>query len=181
MSDKDIPFMKIDEHTAILGGRYVVTSDGKIFGIRKGGRLTQLKPRRHTHGYLRFTYCDNHGQYDIYIHRIIARIFIDNPCGYHEVNHKDGDKINNSILNLEWCDRHQNNLHAFKTGLRKYLELKEMAMRPRPKARRLTVEDIKRIRGEEFNVNNTELGRKYGVNKESIRQIKLRNTYKEVA
>lgn len=43
------------------------------------------------------------------IHRLVALAFIDNPNNYPHVNHKDEDKNNNSVSNLEWCDIKYNN------------------------------------------------------------------------
>ena len=51
------------------------------------------------------------------VHRLIATAFIPNPNNLPEVNHKDGNKSNNSINNLEWCSRGDNVRHAYKTGL----------------------------------------------------------------
>jgi hypothetical protein len=53
----------------------------------------------------------------LYIHRLIAHAFIPKPFGCNEVNHKDGNKQNNSIENLEWTTHSQNLLHAHATGL----------------------------------------------------------------
>lgn len=50
---------------------------------------------------------------DVYIHRIIATVFVPNPNNYPEVNHKDSDKNNNSADNLEWCTRRYNWDYAF--------------------------------------------------------------------
>jgi hypothetical protein len=53
------------------------------------------------------------------LHRLLAKAFIPNPNNLREVNHKDGDKTNCSIENLEWCTSRENNVHARTTGLRK--------------------------------------------------------------
>jgi len=52
------------------------------------------------------------------LHRIVAGLFIPNPNGYRTVNHKNGDKLDNRVENLEWCTLSENHKHAFKTGLR---------------------------------------------------------------
>lgn len=54
-----------------------------------------------------------------FVHRLVAYHFVD---GYQDglvVNHKDGNKLNNEADNLEWVTRSENDLHAFKLGLRK--------------------------------------------------------------
>ena len=50
------------------------------------------------------------------IHRLVAIAFIDNPDNLPEVNHIDGNKLNNSVDNLEWCSRSQNMKHAYSIG-----------------------------------------------------------------
>ena len=48
------------------------------------------------------------------VHRIIAKTFIDNPDNLPEINHKDEDKTNNAVSNLEWCDHAYNNTYGSK-------------------------------------------------------------------
>ena len=52
------------------------------------------------------------------VHRLVAECFVDNPNNYKEVNHKDGDKLNNTKDNLEWVSRSDNLKHAYKQKLR---------------------------------------------------------------
>lgn len=53
------------------------------------------------------------------VHRVIAETLIPNPNNLPCVNHKDGNKLNNSVDNLEWCTHSENTLHSFRTGLQK--------------------------------------------------------------
>ena len=59
----------------------------------------------------------NNKQYTKTIHRLVATHFIDNPNGYDQINHIDGNKSNNHVDNLEWCDSKHNMNHAFKQKL----------------------------------------------------------------
>lgn len=55
----------------------------------------------------------------LYIHRLVAMAFIDNPKKYSEINHKDGNTINNIVDNLEWCNRSYNIKHSYRILKRK--------------------------------------------------------------
>lgn len=65
----------------------------------------------------KYTYLD--GNKISYLHRLVANAFISNPNNYPCVNHKDGNKQNNNVENLEWCTYSYNNKEAYRLGLKK--------------------------------------------------------------
>ena len=77
--------------------------------------------RKNTHterGYLvvTLTYAGNRKLCKV--HRLVAEAFLQREDGLDIINHKDGDKTNNFVNNLEWCTQLHNNVHALETGLR---------------------------------------------------------------
>lgn len=95
------------------------------FEISNYGRLRNVinrhiyKPNVLTSGYcsVRTTLGSSDSKIHILIHKAVAYTFLPNPDGLPEVNHKDGDKTNNSVDNLEWCSSHDNQQHKYDAGL----------------------------------------------------------------
>lgn len=106
-------------------GKYEISNFGRVKSHIKIGTPTYYKtPMLSTPGY--YTVClskDGKVSYSVGIHRLVAEAFVENTDKTKtEVNHKDGDKLNNYYENLEWVTRKENNEHAIKSGLRKYVK-----------------------------------------------------------
>lgn len=84
---------------------FLVSSDGKIIG--KMGKI--ITGHITTKGYVRIS----NGKTKKFLHRLIAETFIPNPHNYPQINHIDGNKQNNNVTNLEWCDNSYNQKHSY--------------------------------------------------------------------
>ena len=96
-------------------GLYQVSNYGNIRSFMdKNGqkRVLLLKPQNATGGYFVARLYKNHKGKTIKIHRIVATTFIPNPHNYPMINHKDEDKTNNCVWNLEWCNNSYNQLYG---------------------------------------------------------------------
>lgn len=90
---------------------YYVDDSGKVYS-RKYGDLRELKQYPKTHGYLYVALSRNGKKDYLRVHRLVAEAFIPNPDNLPEVNHKDEDKTNNKVDNLEWCTPHDNKVYG---------------------------------------------------------------------
>lgn len=109
-------------------GLYFVSNTGKICsnsivtnrknrwgGYSKYTKKGTLKSFfKKENGYLCVHLYKDNKESSLYVHRIVAEAFIDNPLKKEEVNHKDFNKENNSVENLEWCSTKENIDHAIK-------------------------------------------------------------------
>lgn len=86
-------------------GRYAITSCGKVWSHL---REKFLNLREDKYGYLRVGLYKDGKQQTFLVHRLVALTYIPNPKNLPLTNHKDENKKNNSVNNLEWCDQWYN-------------------------------------------------------------------------
>lgn len=91
--------------------KYVVFENGRIWSRSKHHFMN---PSITNDGYFQTMF----NRKSMKIHSLIAKAFVENPYGYKEVNHIDGDKLNCHYKNLEYCTRGHNIKHAYKLKLR---------------------------------------------------------------
>ena len=89
-------------------GIYQVTENGDVWSVK---RNRFLKPYKNQLGYLRVVLSKKGKVKKYSVHRLVAEAFIDNQNNYHCVNHKDENKLNNNVDNLEWCTIRYNNCY----------------------------------------------------------------------
>lgn len=122
-------------------------------------------------GYLGITLCKNGICKSYKIHRLVAETFISNDNNLPQVNHKDGNKLNNNVENLEWCTSSQNLKHAIKTGLKQYTYVNK-----------LTIDEVKTIKQllkyEDTTHNN--IAKVFNVSRSAISDINSGKTWKNI-
>ena len=91
---------------------YRVSRSGEIYNS-EGHKMTQFETNS---GYLRVKLSKGVPRKMYSVHRIVAETFLDNPESHPVVNHKDCNRHNNSVENLEWCTRSYNNMYAYTVG-----------------------------------------------------------------
>lgn len=91
-----------------------------LWNIRSSKRwkLKLLKIQKDNWWYSIINLCENSKSKTHTIHRLVAEAFIPNIHNKEQINHKDWNKSNNSIKNLEWCTVSENELHAYSMGLK---------------------------------------------------------------
>lgn len=102
----------------------------ELYQVSNLGNVKSLKYRKtkyehllsqgtNKYGYKFVILCKNNKSKNFKVHRLVADAFIDNKCQYELVNHIDGNKQNNIVDNLEWCNYSQNLIHAYNNNLTK--------------------------------------------------------------
>lgn len=144
---------------------YCITRDGKVYSL-KSSRF--LKSFSDAQGYQYIECYENGVRYRFAVHRLVAKAFIDNLENKAEVNHKDGNKSNNHVSNLEWMTPSENCVHAERNGLRNNATL--------------TDEQVHGICAKLCDgLRNSDIADMFGISRFLVSDIKNKKTYKYIS
>jgi len=167
-------------------GLYYATSYGNIVSYpnrANGLKHTTLRPTTNNAGYLHVSLSKNNIRKTKNVHKLIADTLLENIDGKPHINHKDGDKLNNELSNLEWCTPSQNAHHAFRLNLRKPSEKQKKATTKNWKKKR-TVSDevVVAIRNEYMphKITMPMLAEKYNISRSLVCSIVHGNSYRDL-
>ena len=157
-------------------GMYEVSDTGLIKSLARSnghGSRNEDKQRRTKigKGYESVALCKDHKIKHYLVHRVVAEAFIPNPKNHPQVNHIDGNKLNNNVENLEWCTHQYNQLHARQNGL---------MGGERGNTSKLTERDVRAIRRIYPKLNTRELAKAFDVGQPAICNIINKKTWKYV-
>jgi hypothetical protein len=163
---------------------YYITETGEIWSKKyhpkknPNCKLKQLKVNRDTNGYLMVWLQIDGKNTGKLIHRLVGEIFLPNPENKPQINHIDGNKTNNHISNLEWCDRSHNIKHAYQIGLKKPIDTKGQ----KNGNSKLTQQQVLEIRElySSGNYSQKELSKKFNVSQNLIGLIINRKLWKHI-
>ena len=165
----DFPSYQISDTGEIKSlERTITNSLGQTYVLK--ARI--LKPRTSGKGYIKVTLRKDNKSFEKYIHILVAEHYIDNPENLPVVNHKDGNKQNCSVDNLEWITYSGNNQHAYDNNLKSRGEGFYNA--------KLTEKDVAEIKKLGKYTTYQNIADKYGVTKATIRDILVNRTWKNV-
>lgn len=97
---------------------YQVSNSGRVKSFKKSTKYRCrdeyiLKPSLANNGYYQVTlYSESHKRKKFLVHRLVASAFIENPDNLPQINHKDENRLNNNVDNLEWCSALYNNRYG---------------------------------------------------------------------
>lgn len=164
---------------------YFITQDGRVYSEKRKKWLKISLIDGYTYAYLCF---QNKGK-PIAIHRLVAQAYIPNPENKPCVNHINGIKSDNRIENLEWVTYSENNLHAYKTGLKMPVKHSNKTKKKMSRMRtgecnpgsKITWEDVRGIR-EKYNqgCSRKDLSKFYNISLSTVRSIVNLKTWKEI-
>ena len=154
---------------------YSISDHARIYSHR---RNKLLKIWEGAGKYPRIMLCNNGYDKTLTVHRLVATAFIDNPLNKLTVNHKDGNKSNNHVSNLEWCTISENMVHAVKNGLAKPPYYGEGEKHQAAKLTNVDIEMIRVLSKHDFTLD--QISKRFNVHAAHISAIILNKTWKHL-
>ena len=157
-------------------GLYKVSNLGSVKGMSKSwvcgmysGIRTKpesiLKLSIESNGYYQVWMAKSGDGKHYLVHRLVAKAFLENLENKKDVNHKNGNKLDNALDNLEWCTRSENIIHAFRNNFKKPSSGSKHGMS------KLKEDDVLKIRELAGKYTKLELAEMFGVGRRSINNI----------
>lgn len=152
---------------------FLISNKGRLKRIKTGNIL---KSNLVGKGYLAccVSLGDRNNKKSFKIHQLVAQVFIDNPDNKPIINHIDGNKLNNSIENLEWCTYSENTQHAYDNNLMTIYRGEDI------KTSKLTEKEVLEIRDYYGRLSSRKVAKLYNVNKNAILNIWNRKSWKHI-
>lgn len=154
---------------------YTISNTGRVYSYKSGKELRQVN--NHS-GYKCVGLTNSHGRKQLKVHRLVLQTFCPvDDMEHMQVNHKDGNKQNNRLDNLEWCSPLENTRHAIRTGLKTMMDQHGI----NNYNSKLDWQAVKYIR-EHYNketCNCATLAKRFGVHQTTIKFIVDNKTWKE--
>ena len=168
-------------------GRYQISNLGRVKSLkRKTFRYIRessiiMKPLKGDGRYFQISLWKNGKDKKMYIHRLVGIYFIPNPDNKPQVNHTDGNRLNNHVKNLEWSTGSENIKHAFDTGLITEEHIRNMSLKSSKISRKFSDHDIYQIFAlYKKGFSKAHIARTYNAGETTIRNILSKITYKHV-
>lgn len=152
--------------------RYIITNFGWVLNTDKNKIQS---PFITNNGYLRVCLSFNGKRKKYLIHRLVAEYFIPNPYNYPEVNHKDGNKFNNKVTNLEWVTAKENVIHSYDHSLNHSGEKNRMSTITNDQCREICMY----LERNELTMN--EIAKKVGTTRKVVSHIRHKETWTRIS
>jgi len=119
-----------------------IGNNGVVTFINKKTNQREFTIGSWSHGYLRFSYKEDGKVKAVFVHRLVALAFVDNPAGHKMVLHKNDEKWDNRVENLYWGDHYMNMLDMRRNGIKPKSGNRPLSMVDAAKMRGLREEGI---------------------------------------
>lgn len=153
-------------------GLYEISSIGEVKSIFYGKKPRMLKKSKTSTGYYKVELYKNKKRRSLKVHRLVAIAFILNTNDKPNINHIDGNPLNNNATNLEWCTQRENIIHAYSIGLRKTFNISKKELEKLYIYQRKSMREIADMKGTTVTVIQRRINQ-YSIEPRSLSEAKI--------